>query len=124
MLDRSPDGRGTDAAGAAQTSLPPPEVAEFIRYSHRRRRSLWPEIYDDMCAIAGRREFKGWDHARLAEVGVSFSLSDTPRLAAWVRALIPAGGETVSTRSDALVPVGPGTPDERPADVTLVAVSH
>ena len=69
--------------------LPSPEVAEFIRYCHRRRRAGWPEIYDDMCAVAARREFRDLDHAKLSELGVSFSLFDTPRLAAWVRALLP-----------------------------------
>ena len=124
MLDRSPDGRGADAAGAAHPSFPPPEVAEFIRFSHRRRRSSWPEIYDDMCAIAARREFRGWDHARLAEVGVSFSLFDTPRLAAWVRALIPSDAATPSSRTDARVAVGPGSPDEAPASAGGVPAGH
>lgn len=124
MLDRSPDGRGPDAAGAAQSAFPPPEVAEFIRFSHRRRRSTWPEIYDDMCAIAGRREFKGWDHARLAEAGVSFSLFDTPRLAAWVRALIPSEGTPGATPAGTRVAVGPGHVDEAPTGTDRVSVAH
>ena len=120
MLDRSPDGRGSDGAGDAQTALPPPEVAEFIRYCHRRRRSAWPEIYDDMCAIAARREFKGWDHARLAEAGVSFTLFDTPRLSAWVRALIPPEGASSLSESSGSVAVGPGIPDAASVQETVV----
>lgn len=114
MLARSPDGPGLDAAGGAPLALPPPEVAEFIRYSHRRRRASWPEIYDDMCAIAARREFKGWDSDRLAEAGVSFTLFDTPRLAAWVRAVLPAEAappESMLPEPNARVAVGPGVPE-------------
>ncbi|MDQ3880585.1 MAG: hypothetical protein M3295_05900 [Chloroflexota bacterium] len=89
MTDSALSGAHGGGARRALPELPPPEVAEFIRYAYRRRRVGWPEIYDDMCAIAARREFRGWDHARLAEAGVTFSLQETPRLAAWVRTVLP-----------------------------------
>ena len=89
MRDRLPSGAGKAPQAAEEAELPPPEVIDFIRYCYRRRRVGWPEIYDDMCAVAARREFNGWDHAELSEHGVTFSLFDTPRLAAWVRAVLP-----------------------------------
>jgi hypothetical protein len=69
----------------AQAQQPPPDIAEFIRFCHRRRKVGWPEIYDEMCAVAARREFHGWDHDELARRGISFTLFEMPRLAGWVR---------------------------------------
>jgi hypothetical protein len=74
----------------AEGDPPPTEVVAFIRFCHRRRRTGWPELYDEMCAVAARREFKGWGHDQLAERGVTFTLLDMPRLAAWVRAVVAA----------------------------------
>lgn len=70
-----------DAAG----DVPPPDVAEFIRFCHRRREASWPELYDEMCAVASHRAYNGWDHDQLAARGLTFSLFEMPRLAAWVR---------------------------------------
>lgn len=69
----------------ASSDVPPPDVAEFIRFCHRRRATGWPELYDEMCAVASHRAYNGWDHAQLAEHGLTFSLFEMPRLAAWVR---------------------------------------
>jgi hypothetical protein len=67
---------------------PPPDVAAFIRFCHARRRVGWPELYDEMCGVAGRREFHGWGHDQLAAHGVTFCLPDLPRLAGWVRTVL------------------------------------
>ena len=75
--------------------LPPPDVTAFIRYCHRRRGAIWPELYDEMCGVAARREFKGWDRAELAARGLTFSLLEMPRLASWSRAVL-AGIESPS----------------------------
>lgn len=64
------------------------EVAEFIRFCYRRRRAGWPEIYDEMCAVAARGIFKGWTPEDLAERGVAFSLFEMPALAALARRVI------------------------------------
>ena len=53
---------------------PPPDVAEFIRFCHDRKPVGWPELYDEMCAVAARREFNGWDHDQFAARGLTFSL--------------------------------------------------
>ena len=97
MSERSP------APSARPKSLshgvaPPPDVVEFIRFCHRRRHVGWPEIYDEMCAVAARREFNGWDHDELAEHGLTFSLYEMPRLASWVRTVL--GGQPVSDEAD------------------------
>lgn len=77
---------------------PPPDVVAFIRFCHDRRPIGWPELYDEMCAVAARREFNGWDHEQLAARGVAFSLLDMPRLAAWVRAVLTAAPQRQEPR--------------------------
>ena len=82
----------SDAAPVAETSaeLPPPDVAAFIRHCHEMRGASWPELYDEMCGVASRHEFRGWDHADLEARGLTFSLLEMPRLAAWSRAVLAA----------------------------------
>lgn len=76
---------------------PPPEVADFIRFCHDRRPTGWPELYDEMCAVAAHRAYNGWDHEQLASRGLTFSLFEMPRLAAWVRLVL---GPDVDRRLD------------------------
>ncbi len=67
---------------------PSPELLEFIRYCYRKRRVRWPQIYDDMCAVAARAEFNGWGLAELAARGIGFTIPELPRLAALVEQVI------------------------------------
>lgn len=69
-------------AGPAIQSTP--EAEAFVRFCYQRRRTGWPELYDEMCAVAARGLFRGMGTDALAEVGVGFSLFETPRLAALV----------------------------------------
>ncbi len=62
-----------------------PEAVEFVRFCYRRRRAGWPELYDEMCAVASRGAYLGWSHAELADHGIGFGLFDLPSLAAIVR---------------------------------------
>jgi hypothetical protein len=89
----------SDAASRAgpQGELPAPELVAFIRYCHARHGASWPELYDEMCAVAARREFKGWDHAQLAARGLTFSLLEMPRLAGWSRAVLAVLAEQRDT---------------------------
>jgi len=64
------------------------DVIEFIRYCYQRRRIGWPELYDEMCAVAARGEFRGMDYERLATMGVGFSLCDMNRLAALAQRIV------------------------------------
>jgi hypothetical protein len=76
---------------------PPPDVAEFIRFCHGRKHVGWPELYDEMCAVAARREFNGWDHEQFAARGLTFSLFEMPRLSGWVRSVLAVGPEAVES---------------------------
>lgn len=80
------------APASLPVDLPPTEVAEFIRFCHGRRAVGWPEIYDEMCAVVGRREFNGWGHEQFAAHGIAFSLFEMPRLAGWVRTVLATPG--------------------------------
>jgi len=60
---------------------PPPEAVAFVRFCYRRRRVGWPELYDEMCAVASRGLYNGWGITELAEHGIGFSLHETPGLA-------------------------------------------
>jgi len=66
----------------AATRVPDPDAAEFIRFCYRRRRVGWPELYDEMCAVAARGLFRGLVAEDLASHGIGFALFDMPALAA------------------------------------------
>ena len=96
MTQRSLVSNATARSGTSADS-PPPDVAAFIRYCHDRRGASWPELYDEMCGVAARREFNGWDHAELAARGLTFSLFEMPRLAGWSRAVLAGMSEDRET---------------------------
>ena len=88
----------SSVSGAATRSgpmgeLPSPDLVAFIRYCHRRHGASWPELYDEMCAVAARREFNGWDHDQLSARGLTFTLPDMPQLAGWARAVMAGMAE-------------------------------
>jgi hypothetical protein len=60
------------------------DAVEFVRFCYGRRQVGWPELYDEMCAVAGRGLFRGWGPDELAEHGIGFGLSEMGRLAAVV----------------------------------------
>ena len=66
----------------AATGIPDPDAVEFIRFCYHRRRVGWPELYDEMCAVASRGLFRGYGTDDLADHGIGFSLFDMPALAA------------------------------------------
>ena len=101
MPERSSAPAARPRRGDTTSDAPPPDVAEFIRFCHRRRHVGWPELYDEMCAVAARREFNGWGPEQLAERGVTLALFEMPRLAGWVRMIITANAATHETRADA-----------------------
>lgn len=93
MTQRSLVSDATARSSSSGDQFPSPDIAAFIRYCHRRRGAAWPELYDEMCAVAARREFNGWDHAQLAARGLTFSLLEMPRLAGWSRAVLAGMAE-------------------------------
>ena len=98
MTQRSALSDAAERPGPSGEQLPPPDVVAFICYCHRRRGATWPELYDEMCAVAARREFNGWDHAQLADRGLTFSLLEMPRLANWSRAVLAGLAEQRETQ--------------------------
>ena len=57
------------------------DAVEFIRFCYARRRVGWPELYDEMCAVASRGLFRGWGPDELASQGIGFGLLDMARVA-------------------------------------------
>ena len=66
------------------------EAVEFVRFCYGRRRVGWPELYDEMCAVAGRGLFRGLGPDELAEHGIGFGLSEMARLASFVSEIVAA----------------------------------
>jgi hypothetical protein len=64
------------------------EAEAFVRFCYQRRRVGWPELYDEMCLVATRGLFRGMGREALAEVGVGFSLFETPRMAQLVHRIV------------------------------------
>ncbi|HLX35122.1 MAG TPA: hypothetical protein VKR30_07755 [Candidatus Limnocylindrales bacterium] len=64
------------------------EAVEFVRFCYGRRPVGWPELYDEMCAVAVRGLFRGWGPDELAEHGLGFGLSEMARLAQVVTGIV------------------------------------
>ncbi len=71
-------------ARPATAHLTTANAVEFIRFCYARRRVGWPELYDEMCAVASRGLFRGWGPDELAANGIGFGLFELPRLASRV----------------------------------------
>jgi hypothetical protein len=96
-------------ARSAATGLPDPDAADFIRFCYRRRRVGWPELYDEMCAVAARGLFRGLCADDLAEHGIGFALFDMPALAAMTSGII---AEEQALRRPVVVMITPIEPIE------------
>ena len=64
------------------------EALEFVRFCYRRRHVGWPSLYDEMCAVASRGAYRGLGFADLAVRGVTFCLSDMPKLIALLEQVV------------------------------------
>ncbi len=60
---------------------PDAEAEAFVRFCYRRRAVAWPELYDEMCAVAARGDYRGMDYEALQGLGIGFALAALPRLA-------------------------------------------
>jgi hypothetical protein len=114
---------GTPAAASPEPSA---EAAAFIRFCYRRRRTGWPELYDEMCAVASRRLYNGWGFQELSDIGIGFSLFETPTLAALAREIAleeaerRARGATVPSATGSLdAPSETGSTDGETASAPL-----
>ena len=91
----------------AATRVPDPDAADFIRFCYRRRRVGWPELYDEMCAVAARGLFRGLGVEDLAEHGIGFGLSEMPALAAMASGIV---AEELALRRPVTVVITPTEP--------------
>ncbi len=66
------------------------EAVEFIRFCYARRRVGWPELYDEMCAVASRGLFRGWGPDELQSHGIKFGLLDMADLSTTVADIVAA----------------------------------
>jgi hypothetical protein len=76
MDSRTPDRAASD------------DAVEFVRFCYSRRRVGWPELYDEMCAVASRGLFRGWSSDELSAEGIGFSLFEMPALATLVHRVV------------------------------------
>ena len=100
------------ASNAASTCTP--EAEAFVRFCYQRRRVGWPELYDEMCAVANRGLFRGFDVDALAGIGIGLCLSDMPGLAAIAAQVVAE--EQQSRRPVAVRIVQDAEHDEAPGD--------
>ena len=73
---------------SAATRAPDPDAIEFVRFCYRRRRVGWPELYDEMCAVAGRGLYRGYGADELSALGIGFGLFEMPALAGLVSRVV------------------------------------
>jgi len=57
------------------------EAADFIRHCYRRKAVTWPALYDEMCAVAASRDYRGMGYEQLEQAGIGLALTALPRLA-------------------------------------------
>jgi hypothetical protein len=86
VVERALQTREEEGSSLADTRTPTAvdpsaEAIDFVRFCYLRRRVGWPELYDEMCAVASRGLYHGWGLAELSEHGIGFSLFETPALA-------------------------------------------
>ncbi len=64
------------------------DAVEFIRFCYARRRVGWPELYDEMCAVASRGLFRGWGPEELESHGIKFGLLEMAHLSTTVADIV------------------------------------
>ena len=64
------------------------DAVEFIRFCYARRRVGWPELYDEMCAVASRGLFRGWGPDDLETHGIKFGLLEMAGLSTTVADIV------------------------------------
>jgi hypothetical protein len=90
-------------------AAPSADAASFVRFCYHRRRAGWPELYDEMCAVASRRLYNGWGFNELADHGIGFSLFETPTLALLAREIVREESERRSRGLVRVSGLGDGT---------------
>jgi hypothetical protein len=105
----------------AATRVPDPDAADFIRFCYRRRRVGWPELYDEMCAVAARGLFRGLGVEDLAAHGIGFGLFDMPALATMASGIVAEEQALRRPVAVVIMPVEPVVEDIQPVAADGVA---
>ena len=84
---------------------------DFVRFCYRRRRVGWPELYDEMCAVAGRGLFRGYWADDLA--GHRRRLQRCSRCRPWPRSRIGSSPRTRHAADRSSLAIRPSTPAGR-----------
>jgi hypothetical protein len=122
-MDRATVGERAFATATPQSQT---EAIDFVRFCHRRRRVGWPELYDEMCAVAGRGLYRGYGTEELAAIGIGFGLFQMPALAGLVAQVVAEDVERRRRSADAIraaIPGGSGSPDADDASESRAAAS-
>ena len=100
-----------------------PEAIDFVRFCYRRRHVGWPELYDEMCAVAGRGLYRGLAADDLGRIGIGFALDQMPALATIVHQVVAEDRERRRLSADAVRASCIETSTESPlaADTTMIA---
>ena len=118
---------GGRAFAAANQAHADPEAIEFVRFCYRRRRVGWPELYDEMCAVAGRGLYQGYGPEELASIGIGFGLFQMPALAVLVARVVAEDLErrrrTTAAIRASLVVVDPEAEAASPTEEDTIAAS-
>jgi hypothetical protein len=70
--------------------MQPPDssvAGDFISFCQQRCGKEWPDFYDEMCWVAGRRLFRGMGYTELSQAGLSLSLCDIDKTVSLVEAV-------------------------------------
>jgi hypothetical protein len=122
------DSRQSRHTAGTADPLPGSDAIDFVRFCYRRRRVGWPDLYDEMCAVAARGLYRGFGPDDLSQVGIGFCLDDMPALALLVarvvsedveRRRITAGGvresfAATAAAADAAIPSNGPSPASGP----------
>ncbi len=81
-------GTAQERASSSDPTPDEPEAIDFVRFCYRRRHVGWPELYDEMCAVAGRGLYHGYCAEDLSRIGIGFALFEMPALATIVQQVV------------------------------------
>jgi hypothetical protein len=120
--------RASERAFAAAAEVrSDPEAIEFVRFCYRRRRVGWPELYDEMCAVAGRGLYQGFGPEELSAIGIGFGLFQMPALAVLVNRVVAEDVErrrrTAAAIRASLLVTDAETATEAPAEAIAIVAS-
>ena len=114
-------GTAQDRAPSAEGTAAEPDAIDFVRFCYRRRHVGWPELYDEMCAVAGRGLYHGYCADDLSRIGIGFALYEMPTLATIVQRVV---AEDQARRRLSVEAVRPRSVDaEPPAELAMATAA-